>query len=106
MQTWTNGHIVVQAWQNIPDKLETLGLTLDDVMTQVWFVDGNGRLTGGAAAINASLASIWWFKPIALLYKLPGLRQLEDRVYRWVADNRYRLPGSTPQCAIPKEKTE
>ncbi len=106
MQTWTNGRIARKAWHTIPDELETLGLTLDDVMTQVWFVDGNGRLTGGAAAINAALALVWWFKPIAFLYQLPGICQLEDRVYRWVADNRYRLPGSTPQCAIPTEKPE
>lgn len=105
MQTWTNGRIAIQPWQNIIDKLADLGLTVDDVMTQVWFVDGNGRLFGGAAAINAALSFIWWFKPVAFLYQLPGIRQLQDRVYRWVADNRTRLPGSTPQCAISPEKS-
>ncbi len=103
MQTWTNGRIAIQPWQNIPDKLDALGLTLDDVNTQVWFVDGNGRLTGGAAAVNASISTVWWFKPIAFLYQLPGIRQLEDRIYRWVVKNRQLMPGSTPQCTLPKE---
>ena len=75
-----------------------LGLTGADGMTQVWFVDGNGRLSGGAAAINEALKEVWWLRPLTYLYSLPGVKQVQNRLYCWVADNRHRLPGGTPQC--------
>ena len=78
-----------------------LQLTAVDGMTQVWFVDEYGRLTGGAVAVNEAMKFIWWARPFAWLYPLPGVRQLEDRIYRWVANNRYRMPGSTPSCQLP-----
>ncbi len=31
--------------------------------------------------------------------QMQTLGLLEDKVYRWVADNRTRLPGGTPQCS-------
>lgn len=80
-----------------------LGLTDVDGLTQAWFVDKNGRLTGGAAAINQALRYCWWLRPFTYLYPLPGMRPLQDWAYRWVAQNRYRLPGSTPQCALPDQ---
>ncbi len=106
MESWTGGRIDCQPWQAIPDKMAALGLTDDDGMQQAWFVDAHGRLTGGAAAINQSLRNCWWLRPLTYLYALPGIRQLQDWVYRWVAKNRYRLPGSTPQCALPNAKDD
>jgi predicted DCC family thiol-disulfide oxidoreductase YuxK len=83
--------------------MAALGLTDEDGMTQAWFVDKNGRLTGGAEAINEVLKYVWWARPLATLYHIPGLKQLQDRAYRWVANNRYRLPGSTAACVMEKE---
>lgn len=90
----------MQPWQQMPEQMAVLGLTAVDGMTQVWFTHPDGRLTGGAAAINDALRYVWWARPFAWLYRLPGIKQLEDRVYRWVAENRYRLPGSSAQCRL------
>lgn len=73
-------------------------------MAKAWFVDGNGDLSGGAEAVNKAMRHCGWAKPFTFLYQLPGMRQLEDWVYQWVADNRYHLPGSTPSCKIEPEK--
>ncbi|MCA9965677.1 MAG: DUF393 domain-containing protein [Anaerolineales bacterium] len=100
METWLPGRVDVRPWQMIPEQLATLGLTAEDGMTQVWFWE-NGRLFGGAEAVNRLLRHLWWLRPFTYLYYLPGIKQLQNWGYRWVADNRYRLPGSTPACAIP-----
>lgn len=76
------------------------GLTAEDGLTQVWFAHKDGRLSGGAAAVNGAMWYVWWARPFTYLYRLPGLRQIEDWVYRWIAQNRYRLPGSTNHCSI------
>ncbi len=80
--------------------MAALGLSDVDGMTQVWFVDAHGRLSGGAAAVNEAMSYVWWARPFTWLYPLPGIKQLQERVYRWVADNRYRLPGSSAQCGL------
>lgn len=101
MQPWLAGAVEVQAWQRMPERLARLGLSAEDAMTQLWYAAPDGQLCGGAAAVNAALSWVWWLRPLTWLYRLPGLAWLEERVYRWVAANRSRLPGSTPSCAIP-----
>ncbi len=87
------------AWQE-PTVLERSGLSLQDVRGAAWLVVGNSRLRG-AAAINAALTLTtgnglaWWF------YSLPGIRQLQDGVYAWVANHRHWLKGITPRCKEP-----
>lgn len=88
--------------------MDELGLTAEDGMAKAWFVventgiehGRNGRLFGGAEAVNQALRYCWWAKPFTYLYDIPGIQQLEDWSYQWVANNRYRLPGSTPSCKI------
>jgi predicted DCC family thiol-disulfide oxidoreductase YuxK len=106
VESWTNGRIELKPWQAIPEQMAALGLTDEDGLTQAWFVDANGRLFGGAEAINRALRYCGWLRPFTYLYPLPGMRQLQDWAYRWVAANRYRLPGSTPQCALPVEEVK
>jgi predicted DCC family thiol-disulfide oxidoreductase YuxK len=103
VQTLTKNQVNAQPSYAIPNVWQDLGLSLDDVLTQVWFVAANGRLLGGAAAVNAALSYCWWLRPFTSLYPIPGIRQLQDAAYRWVANNRYRLPGSTPQCKLPTQ---
>jgi predicted DCC family thiol-disulfide oxidoreductase YuxK len=78
-----------------------LGLTDEDGMAKVWFVDQRGKLSGGAEAVNYAMRHVWWAKVFTYLYPIPGIRQLQDWGYQWVADNRYRMPGSTDACALP-----
>jgi predicted DCC family thiol-disulfide oxidoreductase YuxK len=84
--------------------MATHALTAEDGMAKAWFLDENGNLTGGAEAINQAMRFCWWAKPLTYLYYLSGIRQLQDWLYQWVADNRYRLPGSTSSCKIDLDK--
>lgn len=81
--------------------MAAVGLTAEDGMEQAWFVNANGRLTGGAEAINQVMRYVWWAKPFTYLYHVPGIRQLQNWAYGWVAANRYKMPGATDACAIP-----
>lgn len=96
MQTWSKNRLAITAWQTA--VLTDFGLTPADGQAQVWFVARNGRLFGGAEAINRALRLVWWAKPFTYLYPLPGIRQLQNYIYRWVAANRHRLPGATTTC--------
>jgi predicted DCC family thiol-disulfide oxidoreductase YuxK len=104
VEAWGKGRIEVQPWQLIPERLAAAGLTAEDGMYQVWSVTADGVVQGGAAAVNAALAFIWWAKPLTWLYHLPGMKWIEGKVYRWVADNRYKMPGGTAECAVPNKE--
>jgi predicted DCC family thiol-disulfide oxidoreductase YuxK len=101
-----SNRIAVLPWQT-PGLLARVGLTPQQAMDSAWFVHADRRTVAAAKAINESLAALHWvFKPLAWLYKLPGIKQLEDALYKWVAANRYRLPGSTAACAVPPKSKD
>jgi predicted DCC family thiol-disulfide oxidoreductase YuxK len=63
------------------------------VRGQMYVVDPAGQVAGGYDAL-VSLSTI--LPPLAWLsgmLRLPPLRAIGRRAYRWIADNRYRLGG-------------
>jgi predicted DCC family thiol-disulfide oxidoreductase YuxK len=88
----------VQPWQQV--DLEQFGLTETDCIEAAQFVRSDGTVLAAHLAIAEALkhgAPLW--RPLGHLVTLPGISWLADRVYTWVADHRYALPGGTPACA-------
>ena len=70
--------------QNYPD------LSYDQLMEQMYVVDGSGRRHGGAAAfryLTRHLPRLW---PLALPLHIPGSLPLWQWCYRQIARRRYR----------------
>ncbi|HYI60267.1 MAG TPA: DCC1-like thiol-disulfide oxidoreductase family protein [Acidimicrobiales bacterium] len=81
--------------------LGALGLTAEQVATEVWWVPGHGRPEGGHRAVGRALLAVggpWVVAGRALL--LPVVAPVARPAYAWVARNRHRLPGATPACRI------
>src|SRR5207249_6840241 len=82
-------------------------------MERLHLVAPDGRRFAGAEAVAQAVATIPVIGRLALLYYLPGVRPLLDRLYRLVAANRYRIlgravaagecPGGT--CALHLRRT-
>ena len=113
MKALVGEKVELRPWQQIPEQMEALGLTIDDVLAKAWYVSATStssrvpsgqaesqHITGGAEAINDTLRHVWYIAPLTYLYYVPGLRQLQDRIYQRIADNRYKLPGSTAVCNL------
>ena len=81
-----------------PGTPETHGLTVADCERAAWTVTPDGQRYPGAGAINVALATALGSRAPWLLYRLPGIHWLQDRLYAMVARNRTRLPGDTPYC--------
>lgn len=93
----------VLPWQEA--DLAALGTHEERARREVLWVATSGRVSGGAAAVADLLEACR--APWPLLGRLmcaPLVRNLADRAYRWVADNRHRLPGTTPACQLPPER--
>ena len=80
------------------------GLTHEECMREVKLIDGRGRTYGGAEAVARMIATRPVLGAWAYLYYVPGLRQLVDLAYGWVARSRYRLMGrndcASEACAL------
>lgn len=89
-------------WQEA--DLAALRITEARARHEVLLVDPTGHVSGGADAVAQVLKHCrvpWSLMGSAM--SAPGVRFAAERGYRWVADNRHRLPGATPACQLPPE---
>jgi predicted DCC family thiol-disulfide oxidoreductase YuxK len=77
---------------------ERLGILPSQLLDSVRWLDSSGAVYSGAEAVNAALSAALGIRLPLLIYRIPGIRPLQDVVYRWIADHRYRFPGTTPYC--------
>jgi len=90
----------VAPWQEL--DLDALGLTTRSCRTAAQWVGRDGTVRAGHLSIAAALRAgrpVW--RPVGVVLTLPGISALAARVYQWVADHRYALPGGTPACRLP-----
>ena len=85
--------------------LEQAGLTAEQTAEAAWAITPDGAKHRGAAGISICFDAIIGFgRFIYWTYRIPGIRQIEDAVYAFVARNRMvfsRFYSSTP--AIKQE---
>lgn len=82
-----------------PGVAEEAGATREELGRSVCWLGADGARYWGAEAANAALSAALGNRLPLRLYRVPGVRQLQNAVYRWVADHRHRLPGTTPWCS-------
>jgi predicted DCC family thiol-disulfide oxidoreductase YuxK len=64
----------------------------------IQLVGSGGHTWQGSAAVEELLGALPRGKLIAWMYRIPFVRSIADKLYRWFARNRYRL-GCTDHCA-------
>jgi predicted DCC family thiol-disulfide oxidoreductase YuxK len=77
---------------------ERLGIAPSQLLDSVRWLDSSGAVYSGAEAVNAALSAALGTRLPLLTYRIPGVRQVQEVVYRWIANHRYRFPGTTPYC--------
>jgi predicted DCC family thiol-disulfide oxidoreductase YuxK len=103
-ERWCRPAVRFVPWQDL--DLAAHGLTEQAVTSAVQWLrprtDGRPIPSGAAAVARLLLRSRWPFRPLGALLLVPPVSWLGRLGYRLIADNRYRLPGGTPACAVPK----
>lgn len=72
-------------------------ITREAYAKAIQLVGPGGQTWQGAAAVEELLGILPRGRLIAWIFRIPGVRVLADRIYRWVARNRYRL-GCGEHC--------
>lgn len=93
----------VVAWQDC--DLATLGLTTAQAQDKVQWVAADGTISAGHAAVGRLLLDAGgpWRIP-GRIAVTPPFCWLARGIYRLISDNRHRLPGGTPACALPADQ--
>jgi predicted DCC family thiol-disulfide oxidoreductase YuxK len=74
------------------------GVSYDACMKKMHVIDPEGRVYAGAAAVARVVRTVPVLGLFAYLYHIPGVRQLAELAYSFVAKNRYKLFGKTDKC--------
>jgi predicted DCC family thiol-disulfide oxidoreductase YuxK len=80
------------------DAPQRLGVPPSRILEAVRWLDDRGDVYAGAEAANAAMAVALGTRLPLRVYRIPGMRALQDAIYRYVAGHRYRFPGTTPYC--------
>lgn len=91
VQRWDRGDIEL-----LPSQTEGLAARFPWIPAEAYvaamqLVGPHGQTWQGAAAVEQLLAILPRGRWISWTFRIPFARSLADRLYRWVARNRYRL---------------
>jgi predicted DCC family thiol-disulfide oxidoreductase YuxK len=93
-----HGRADVQAWQFL--DLAALDLTVRDVTTAAWWIDGPRRDRGHRAIGRALVAVGGAWGVVGRLLLVPPVSWVARPVYALVARFRHRMPGATDACRL------
>ncbi|RAV11628.1 DUF393 domain-containing protein [Mycolicibacterium sp. GF69] len=75
-----------------------LGVPEAQILDSARWLDDSGDVFNGAEAMNAAASAALGTRLPLRVYRIPGVRAVQDAVYRYVAGHRHRFPGTTPYC--------
>ncbi len=81
-----------------PGAAQRLAIAPASLLESVRWLDSSGAVYSGAEAANAAFSAAVGTRIPLAIYRIPGIRFIEEAVYHWVAAHRYRFPGTTPYC--------
>ncbi len=102
LQSHVPGPATLAAWQQT--NLEPLGVTEAEADAAVQMVGVDLRHRAGPEALAdllcTSTSGAW--RAVGTVVGTRVVLIVAWPLYRWVARNRHRLPGGTPQCSLPQ----
>lgn len=79
----------IHDWNAVSTRYPSLDF--EQAMGQMHVVTGDGQLVGGFAGVRRLLRDLPLGFPVWLLLHIPGMAWVGDRIYRLIANNRYRI---------------
>jgi predicted DCC family thiol-disulfide oxidoreductase YuxK len=97
----TKNKIAIEPYQFL--ELSAYGLTAEQGSKAVYFVSQTETFSAAKAIAKCLLAAKTHWSVAGFLMNIPVVISFAELVYVLVAKNRYRLPGGTPECSMPRQ---
>jgi len=81
-----------------PWVVERLALPPDRLLEEMKVLTAGGEVIGGAEAVLYLSRAIWWAWPLYAVGRIPVMKPVLRRAYRWVAERRHCAGGV---CQVP-----
>lgn len=94
----TKNRIAIEPFQFLP--LHDYDLNQELTSKAVYYVTKTENFVAARAIARALIDSRTPWAIAGFLMNLPVVVSFAELVYYWVAKNRHRLPGGTPECAL------
>jgi predicted DCC family thiol-disulfide oxidoreductase YuxK len=79
-----------------PWVAECFDLALPERPKEMLLLSADGRIFGGMDAILFIARSVWWAWPLYVMGKVPIVRRVLSKGYRWLAAHRMCFGGECP----------
>ena len=79
-------------------QLDSYGVSLQEAEQAMHLIAPSGVVWSGAAAARELLRLLPLLRPLAWLFRIPGVMLVAERVYRWVARRRHRFGCDSSAC--------
>ena len=80
--------------------LESVGLAAEQCSEALQYVTKDAIYSGHEAVARSLIDSKTAWSLLGYFLRVPVVSSVGYLVYTWVAKNRNRLPGGTPECAV------
>ena len=104
IERWLHPPLTIEPWQFA--DLAQWGVTPQAAEDAVQWIDEQGVLAGPVAIAKLLRASRWYWRPLGVALATPPALWLAWPAYRWVSQNRHRLPGGTAACSLPQAQRD
>jgi predicted DCC family thiol-disulfide oxidoreductase YuxK len=87
-----------------------VGYPIEQLQQEIHVINsGNNQIYRGPDAIFHVMTTIPSLRWLAYIQRIPGMKPIVSRIYRWIAKHRYQLFGTTDactngQCQLPKKE--
>ncbi len=81
-----------------------LGLSREELLTELRVRTATGKILGGADALLYVARYIWWAWPLFALAQIPSPRDCFRAAYRWFAEQRHCVAFARPTTVHPFEE--
>jgi predicted DCC family thiol-disulfide oxidoreductase YuxK len=100
LRKMTRDKISVTPYQYL--DLAELGLTQGQTSKAVYYATQAETFSAAKAIAKCLMDSKTPWAVAGFLMNIPVVISVAELVYAWVAKNRHRLPGGTPECSLPR----
>ena len=102
LRKMTRNRVLVTPYQYL--NLTELGLSQDQTSKAVYYVTQTETFSAAKAIAKCLMGSKTPWAIAGFLMNIPVVISIAELVYAWVAKNRHRLPGGTPECSLPRQE--